>query len=258
MAGAIANEKWDRTYFDELQQVSGQCHYEQEGVLEGNLSLGSQTLPFRLPCVRDHSFGKRDWNYMNNHLWLMAVSPQCQFNYSLLTKDGLLPEADLIYFLTHGEIGRLIQGESSLAPLAARRKKAFALQEELSFDDTYMGKPVADVYDLAQYDGALSGIPVSNGQCEGRVRIVHSAEDANRHQKGEIMVARFTDIGWTPYYSVVSGLITEIGSSLSHGAVVAREYGLPTIVNVKGATQVLKDGDHILMDAEKGLITRVL
>ena len=56
----------------------------------------------------------------------------------------------------------------------------------------------------------------------------------------------------------VSGLITEIGSSLSHGAVVAREYGLPTIVNVKGATQVLKDGDHILMDAEKGLMTRVL
>jgi pyruvate,water dikinase len=176
---------------------------------------------------------------------------------ALLTKDGLLPEADLIYFLTHGEIGRLIQGESSLAPLAARRKKAFALQEELSFDDTYMGKPVADVYDLAQDDGALSGVPVSNGKCEGRVRIVHSAEDANRLQKGEIMVARFTDIGWTPYYSVVSGLITEIGSSLSHGAVVAREYGLPTIVNVKGATQVLKDGDHILMDAEKGLITRM-
>ena len=56
----------------------------------------------------------------------------------------------------------------------------------------------------------------------------------------------------------VSGLITEIGSSLSHGAVVAREYGLLTIVNVKGATQVLKDGDHILMDAEKGLMTRVL
>ena len=85
MAGAIANEKWDRTYFNALQQVSGQCHYEQEGVLEGNLTLGSQTLPFRLPCVRDHSFGKRDWNFMNNHLWLMAVSPQCQFNYSLVS-----------------------------------------------------------------------------------------------------------------------------------------------------------------------------
>ena len=68
------------------------------------------------------------------------------------------------------------------------------------------------------------------------------------------MVARFTDIGWTPYYSVIKGLITEIGSSLSHGAVVAREYGLPAIVNVKGATKRMQDGDHIVMDASAGTI----
>ena len=86
------------------------------------------------------------------------------------------------------------------------------------------------------------------------MHIVNSAEDANRLQKGEIMVAKFTDIGWTPYYSIVNGLVTEIGSALSHGAVVAREYNLPAIVNVKGATKVLKNGDHITMDATKGTI----
>ena len=85
MATGIANEKWSRKLFGELQNVSGQCHYEQEGVLEGQLTLGGKTLSFRLPCVRDHSFGKRDWNYMNNHLWLMAVCPACQFNYSLVS-----------------------------------------------------------------------------------------------------------------------------------------------------------------------------
>ena len=68
------------------------------------------------------------------------------------------------------------------------------------------------------------------------------------------MVARFTDIGWTPYYSIVSGMITEIGSSLSHGAGVAREYGLPAIVNMKGATKLLKNGDRIRMDAGKGTV----
>ncbi len=68
------------------------------------------------------------------------------------------------------------------------------------------------------------------------------------------MVAKFTDIGWSPYYSIISGLITEIGSSLSHGAVVAREYGLPTIVNVKAATKVLKNGDRIRMNATKGTV----
>jgi pyruvate,water dikinase len=118
-----------------------------------------------------------------------------------------------------------------------------------------MGKPIADVFDVKPDDGMMTGVPVSNGECEGVVRIVYCTEDANQLQKGEIMVARFTDIGWTPYYSIVNGLITEIGSSLSHGAVVAREYGLPAIVNVKGATKHLKNGDHIRMNATKGTIT---
>lgn len=172
----------------------------------------------------------------------------------LLVADKLLPDADLIYFLTHPEIGRLIEGESSLVSPAQRRRKAHAIQSELSFDDIYIGKPLADSFDMGPEEGELRGVPVSNGECEGIVHVVHSAQDANELKKGEIMVARFTDIGWTPYYSVVNGLITEIGSSLSHGAVVAREYGLPTIVNVKGATKILKNGDHIVMNATKGTI----
>ena len=172
-----------------------------------------------------------------------------------LVADGLLPDVDLIYFLTHKEIGMLFTDEPRYGALAATRRKAFAIQEELSFDDIYIGKPQANSYELEPDDGVITGVPVSNGVCEGIVRIVMTQEDANQLQKGEIMVARFTDVGWTPYYSVVNGLITEIGSSLSHGAVVAREYGLPTLVNVKGATKRLKNGDHIIMDAEKGTIS---
>ena len=85
MATGIANEKWNKAFFEALQNVSGQCHYEQEGVLEGQMTLNGKTIDFHLPCVRDHSFGKRDWNYMNNHLWLMAVAPTHQFNYSLVS-----------------------------------------------------------------------------------------------------------------------------------------------------------------------------
>jgi len=173
---------------------------------------------------------------------------------NLLQADNLLPDSDLIYFLTHEEIGKLIDGDAGLLSKAVRRRKALAIQEELSFDDIYIGKPVANVFDAGNHDGLITGVPVSNGECEGIVRIVNSADDANKLQKGEIMVARFTDIGWTPYYSIVNGLVTEIGSSLSHGAVVAREYGLPTIVNVKGATKLLKSGDRIAMNASKGTI----
>lgn len=173
---------------------------------------------------------------------------------TLLVEANLLADTDLIYFLTHSDIGRLIDGDTALVDVAERRRKAYAIQETLSFDDIYIGKPTADVLDVKQSDGVMNGVPVSNGECEGRVRVVYSVEDANQLQEGEIMVARFTDIGWTPYYSVVNGLITEIGSSLSHGAVVAREYGLPAIVNVKGATKLLKNGDRIRMDAGKGTV----
>ena len=173
---------------------------------------------------------------------------------NLLVTENLLSDADLIYFLTHEEIGQLINGDTALHSMAVRRRKAYAIQEELSFDDIYIGKPTADFFDIEQNDGVLKGVPVSNGECEGVVHIVYSVDDANTLQKGEIMVARFTDIGWTPYYSIVNGLITEIGSSLSHGAVVAREYALPAIVNVKGATKILKNGDYIKMNASKGTI----
>lgn len=111
MATGIANEKWSKDYFSSLQNVNGQCHYEQEGALEGQLTINGKTTAINMPCVRDHSFGKRDWDYMNNHLWLMAVSPTFQFNYSLVsypaitalevgnyrTEDGMhyMMEADL-------------------------------------------------------------------------------------------------------------------------------------------------------------------
>jgi len=85
MATGIANEKWSKAFFNGLQHISGQCHYEQEGILEGKLTLNGRSVLLHLPCIRDHSFGKRDWNYMNNHLWLMAVSPSRQFNYSLVS-----------------------------------------------------------------------------------------------------------------------------------------------------------------------------
>ncbi|MBQ9661199.1 MAG: hypothetical protein IJV37_08105 [Bacteroidales bacterium] len=89
MATGVANEKWNRAFFSRLQTISGQCHYEQEGVLSGELTLDGERVDFHLPCVRDHSFGRRDWDYMNNHLWLMAVSDAVQFNYSLVSYPAL-------------------------------------------------------------------------------------------------------------------------------------------------------------------------
>lgn len=174
-----------------------------------------------------------------------------------LVADKLLPDADAIYFLTQEEIGDLIHNKNmALVKKALARRRLLPEQQELRFPEVTLGKPEPTA--AAQYDPnkkSFHGTPVSRGIAHGKVRIVRTIEDANQLQPGEIMVASFTDIGWSPYYSVIGGLITEIGSSLSHGVVVAREYALPTIVNVENIMALVKDGDMIRLDGNTGTIT---
>lgn len=177
----------------------------------------------------------------------------------MMAQAAVLPDPTLIYFLTHEEIGLLATNdETPLVKKALQRKRLFEEQKALRFKDVYFGKPHPEEFSLDDIgaDDALKGTPVSRGVARGRVRIVKSIEDANKLQKGEIMVASFTDIGWSPYYCVIEALVTEIGSALSHGAVVAREYSLPLITNVIHATSRLKDGDIITVNANLGVIIK--
>lgn len=87
-AKAMAGEKWSKQFFAEVQS-NNQVHYEQTGRLRGILKIDGKVLSIDLPCVRDHSFGKRDWNYMNNHLWLMAVNENSQFNFSMVSYPAM-------------------------------------------------------------------------------------------------------------------------------------------------------------------------
>ncbi len=172
-----------------------------------------------------------------------------------LMEKSLLSDIDLIYFFTHEEIGQLIKGDKSLVKKAMKRRRLYPVQCSLRFEEVYCGKPVPIKDDL-DMEGKTDfvGLPASPGIVTGKARIIRSVEDANKLQEGEIMVASCTDVGWTPYYCLASGLITEIGSCLSHGVVVAREYGLPTVVNARNIMQAVNNGDIITMDGEKGTI----
>ncbi len=173
-----------------------------------------------------------------------------------LMEKGLLSDIDLIYFFTHEEIGKLIKGDKSLVKKAMKRRRLYPIQCSLRFEEVYCGKPIP-IKDDIDMEGKTDfvGLPASPGVVTGKARIIKSVEDANKLQEGEIMVASCTDVGWTPYYCLASGLITEIGSCLSHGVVVAREYGLPTIVNARNIMQAINDGDVITMDGSTGNIT---
>ena len=101
--------------------------------------------------------------------------------------------------------------------------------------------------------GALVGSPVSSGVVEGTVRVIHDPQTETL-QPGEILVATFTDPGWTPLFINAGGLVMEIGGMMNHGSVVAREYGIPAIVGVRDATTRLQTGQRVRVDGNRGII----
>jgi len=176
---------------------------------------------------------------------------------NLLVEEHRLPDADAIYFLTHKELHCLVnRGRPDLVKKSLQRRRLLNAQSELTFDENYIGMPTPKKIDVVAAGDILTGTAVSVGIATGTARVVKSLEDAAKLQKGKIMVAGFTDIGWTPYYCLIEGLVTEVGSALSHGGVVAREYALPFVTNISGATSIIKTGDIITIDGATGTVRR--
>jgi pyruvate,water dikinase len=101
--------------------------------------------------------------------------------------------------------------------------------------------------------GALVGLPVSAGTIEGRARVILDMADAEV-VAGDIVVTAYTDPSWTPLFVAISGLVTEVGGLMTHGAVIAREYGLPAVVGVEHATRLIQDGQRIRVNGTDGYI----
>ncbi len=167
---------------------------------------------------------------------------------------------DAIYFLLHEEIEVVASAPAGhpLREIALERREAFAYQQTLRFPEVEVGRPQPSPrHDVEASADVVIGKPVSRGQVEGRVRVVLTLEEAEALEPGEILVAPITDVGWTPYFAVVAGLVTDVGSAVSHGAVVAREYGLPAVLNTRDATRILKTGERVRLDGDRGRVERL-
>ncbi len=172
----------------------------------------------------------------------------------LLAAQGLLPDADLVFFLTHKELMRLSEGDTALVKKASARRRVLETQKTFRFEQIVVGRPHPIPQPAPEGARVLTGSSISRGSATGPARVVRSVEDAGALQPGEIMVAAFTDIGWSPYYCMLGALVTEVGSALSHGAVVAREYALPLVSGVTLATETIRTGDMLRVDADNGLV----
>jgi phosphohistidine swiveling domain-containing protein len=190
---------------------------------------------------------------------LVAVTTEFKHAYRALgaamAVEGWLPDEDAVFFLTHDELGELLGGRRELAALAASRRKVIDYQMPLHFPQVFRDRPEPSRLEPVEgEDGALVGKPVSRGAVTGRARVVETLAEAAALEAGEILIAPITDVGWTPYFSLIAGLATDVGSAVSHGAVVAREYGLPAVVNLRVATSRFRTGDLVTLDGDRGTL----
>jgi pyruvate,water dikinase len=176
-----------------------------------------------------------------------------------LVERGQLSSQEDIFYFTIETRAALLAGDSRdwrevVQARRAERDRHAAVSVPDTIRDWNAAVRGTDTSSVVVSDGVFHGIPISGGQVVGPVRFVRSMEDWSRVCRGDILVVSVIDPGMAPLFGVAAGLVAEMGGTLSHGAIIAREYGLPAVANVSGIMTRLKEGDRISLDAERGEI----
>ncbi|MFJ4831856.1 rifamycin-inactivating phosphotransferase [Streptomyces sp. NPDC088747] len=173
-----------------------------------------------------------------------------------LVRAGVIPEPEDVFYLTFEEFHDVVRSHQVDGRLVQRRKDAFRSYRALTPPRvlTSDGEAFNGAYRRDDVPaGALVGLPVSAGTVEGRARVVLDTAEADL-ESGDILVTTFTDPSWSPLFVSAAGLVTEVGGLMTHGAVIAREYGLPAVVGVERATRLIRDGQRIRVHGTDGYV----
>jgi rifampicin phosphotransferase len=175
-----------------------------------------------------------------------------------LSSRGLMEEAEDIFFLHIEEIGDALGGENGAALGDEIRRRRGEYEKNLAITPPKLiyGRFDPDDFIADEIDTGvdeLRGLAVCPGVVSGPARVMMRS-DAGQVQPGEIMVAPFTDPGWTPHFLTAAGIVMDLGGLLSHGSIVAREYGIPTVVNVGPATRIIRTGQMVQVDGNLGIV----
>ncbi len=173
-----------------------------------------------------------------------------------LVRAGVVAEREDVFYLTFQEFHDAVRAHQVDGRLIQRRAEAFRSYHALTPPRvlTSDGEAVSGSYGRDDVPaGALTGLPVSAGTVEGRARVVLDMADAVL-EAGDILVTSFTDPSWSPLFVSIAGLVTEVGGLMTHGAVIAREYGLPAVVGVAQATRLIRDGQRIRVHGTDGYV----
>lgn len=189
---------------------------------------------------------------------LLRLAPELEADRRALVAAGSpvanVPDA---FFLTVDELVAVLwTAKADVVPLVRARRAEHARDAARPEPPvTFVGAPTSIV--MPESGDAWRGLPASAGVVEGRARVLRGPEEIASLLPGEVLVVSTTDVGWTPLFLVAAGVVTELGGPLSHAAVVARELGVPTVVNVAGVTRLVHTGDLVRVDGDRGVVERV-
>ena len=173
-----------------------------------------------------------------------------------LVAAHVLREPEDIFYLTFDELGDVVRTHQIDGQLIDRRRDEFTSYQALTPPRVFTsdGEVIAGEYRRDGVPpGALVGLPVSAGIVEGRARVIADVAEADLGT-GDILVTAYTDPSWTPAFVAIAGLVTEVGGLMTHGAVIAREYGVPAVVGVEHATRLIRNGQWIRVDGTSGFV----
>jgi len=177
-----------------------------------------------------------------------------------LVERGAIDEVDDVFYMRLRDLRGAMSGtpRPDLRELIAGYKETKAICERVVLPERFTGKPEAHWRErqpspvATATDGVLRGIPVSPGRVTAKARVIKELQDDIDLDPGEVLVCPFTDAAWTPLFFNAAAVVMDLGGPLSHGSTVAREYGLPAVVNVKTGTQTIHDGQEITVDGTTG------
>jgi pyruvate,water dikinase len=190
---------------------------------------------------------------------LSRLNPELEAERRKLAESGLhAAHIPNVFFLTVDEVCEILRTARSDFGSLVRARRAEVAREEARPDPpvTFTGVPPPLVLPSAGGD-VLNGFGASSGVVTGKARVLYGAGEMADLLPGEILVVRTTDVGWTPLFLMAAGVVTELGGALSHAAVVARELGVPAVVNVDGATRAFRTGDELRLDGDRGIVEKL-
>jgi pyruvate,water dikinase len=180
---------------------------------------------------------------------------------SRMAGSGVLSDSADIFHMTQDEIRDVMArgGDTdALRQTIEARREELERDREVALPETILGENIPTHGPAEEGVSLITGIGASSGTVEGRARLVRKLEDAPAVlSREDILVVPFSDVGWTPLFATVGGIVAECGGQLSHTAIVAREYGLPAVVAARGAMQEIRDGEPIRVDGTSGSVHRL-